>query len=76
MSELGFNVPPKMRSSQKGPQFKVSPERPEKPGIDNAISDLIVQLVIHSITVAPAPRWEGLVCGLCTGTRFLSKTGY
>ena len=47
-----------------GPRFKVSSERPEKRGIDRAIPGLIVQFVIHSTTASPAPRWEGLVCGL------------
>ena len=47
-----------------GPRFKVSSERPEKRGIDHAIPGLIVQLVIPPTTAVPAPRWEGLVCGL------------
>ena len=47
-----------------GPQFKVSSERPEKRGIDHAIPGLIVQLVIHSTSAAPAPSWERLVRGL------------
>ena len=46
------------------PRFKVSSERPEKRRIDHAIPGLIVQLVTHSTTAAPAPRWVGLVCGL------------
>ena len=37
-----------------GPRFKVSSERPEKRGIDHEIPGLIVQLVIPSITAAPA----------------------
>ena len=47
-----------------GPRFKISSEKPEKRGIDHAIPGLIVQLVIHFTTAAPAPRWEGFVCGL------------
>ena len=50
--------------TETGPRFEVSSERPEKRGIDHAIPGLIVQLVIHSTTAAPAPRWERLVCGL------------
>ena len=47
-----------------GPRFKVSSKRPEKRRIDHAIPALIVQLVIHSSSAAPAQRWEGLVRGL------------
>ena len=50
--------------TETGPRFKISSERPEKREIDHAITGLIVQLVIHSTTPVPAPRWEGLVCGL------------
>ena len=38
-SELGFNVPP---TTETGPRFKVSSERPDKRGIDIAIAGLIV----------------------------------
>ena len=48
--------------TETGPRFKVSSERPEKRGIDHAFPGMIVQLVNYSIA-APAPRWEGLVCG-------------
>ena len=54
--------------TETGPRFKVSSERPEKRGIDHTIPGLIVQLVIHSTTAAPAPSWEGLVCGLAGHT--------
>ena len=47
-----------------GPRFKVSSERPKKREIDHTIPGLIVQLVIHSTTAAPASRLEGLVCRL------------
>ena len=50
--------------TETGPRFKVSSERPEKRGIDHAIPGMIVQLVNYSTTAAPAPRREGLVCGL------------
>ena len=53
MSELGFNVPPTMRSYRKGPQFKMSSERPEKWKIDCAIPGLVVSRVIHFTTAAP-----------------------
>ena len=62
MSELGFNIPP--TEIIRRPWFKVSSERPEKWRMDHVIPGLIVQLVIHSTTAAPVPRWDGLVCGL------------
>ena len=45
MSDLGFNVPPTMRSYGDGIQFKVSSERSEKRGIDLAIPRLVVYSV-------------------------------
>ena len=49
--------------TETGPRLKVSSESPEKQGMDPTIRGLIVQLVIHSTTATPVPRWEGLVCG-------------
>ena len=42
VSETGFNVPPTTRSYETGPRFRVSPERPEKLGMDLEIPGLVV----------------------------------
>ena len=46
--------------TETGPRFKVSPERPEKRGINLAAPRLAVQRVVHYTTAAPISRQEPL----------------
>ena len=56
MNELRLNIPSTRGHTETGPRFGVSPERPEKRGIDLEIP----WMVVHYTTAAPGRLWWGI----------------